>query len=474
MDKKIITEFDKKTNLIKTKGQPKVLDNKVTALDDTESPQLYRGLFDFDRVPLIAFDGECVPMEMPKDIWITDTTFRDGQQSMAPFETGQVVDLFRLMSKLGGAKGIIKQSEFFPYTDRERECIIKCRELGLEFPEITTWIRASEKDFELIKSLEVAETGILTSCSDYHIFNKLGLSRKQAMDKYLGIVRKCIESGIKPRCHLEDITRADIFGFVLPYVTELMKISQETGVPIKIRACDTMGYGVNITGAALPRSVGKLIYVLRHHCGVPSELIEWHGHDDFYRVVTNATAAWTSGCSSINCSLLGIGERTGNCPTEAMCIEYAQLRGTTDGMDLTVITEIAEYFSNEIGYNIPPRTPFVGSAFNTTRAGIHADGLLKDEEIYNIFDTKKILGVAPNVSINDTSGHAGIAYWINAHYHLSDDMAVKKNCELVDKVYSMVMQKYADGRNTVMNDQELDWIVKKADKAQHKAWSKRL
>ncbi len=75
--------------------------------------------------------------------------------------------------------------------------------------------------------------------------------------------------------------------------------------------------------------------------------MEWHGHNDFYKVVTNAATAWLYGCSSVNCSLLGIGERTGNCPLEAMAIEYASLRGTTDGMDLSMITKIADYFEEE-------------------------------------------------------------------------------------------------------------------------------
>ena len=62
--------------------------------------------------------------------------------------------------------------------------------------------------------------------------------------------------------------------------------------------------------------------------------------------------------------------------------------------------------------------PFVGSAFNVTRAGIHADGLLKNEEIYNIFDTGKFLNRPPLVSVSNTSGLAGIAHWINSYYHL--------------------------------------------------------
>lgn len=155
--------------------------------------------------------------------------------------------------------------------------------------------------------------------------------------------------------------------------------------------CDTLGYGVSYPGASLPRSVPGIVYGLRFYSGVPSELLEWHGHNDFYKVEDNAATAWLYGASSVNCSLLGIGERTGNCPLEAMAIEYCQLKGRTDGMDLKVITEIAEYFENELDCVIPERTPFVGRNFNSTRAGIHADGLLKDEEIYNIFNTEKIL-----------------------------------------------------------------------------------
>jgi isopropylmalate/homocitrate/citramalate synthase len=155
-------------------------------------------------------------------------------------------------------------------------------------------------------------------------------------------------------------------------------------------------------------------------------LLEWHGHNDFYKSVSNAATAWLYGASSVNCSLLGIGERTGNTPLEAMVIEYAQLRGTTDGMDTTVITEIAEYYEKELNYQIPPRTPFVGKYFNVTQAGIHADGLMKDEEIYNIFNTRTLLNRPVGVAINQTSGTAGIAHWINEYFGLKEDKKLDK------------------------------------------------
>lgn len=459
-------EKSKKTNLLEEKIYS-------YSLQDVTEPQLYRDVFDYESVPKIIFNQRVVPTDMPDEIWITDTTFRDGQQSVSPFTVEQIVNIYKLLSRLGGEKGIIRQSEFFLYSDKDRKAVEECLSLGLKFPEVTSWIRANAKDFQLVKDMGIKETGILTSCSDYHIFKKMNLTRRQALDKYLGIVKDALSAGIRPRCHFEDITRADFYGFVVPFASELMKLSRESGIPIKIRACDTMGFGVNYPGAALPRSVSGIIYGLKHYAEVPSGLLEWHGHNDFYKVVTNAATAWMYGCSAVNCSMLGIGERTGNCPIEAMAIEYESLRGTSDGMDYTAITEIADYFENEVGYIIPPRTPFVGRSFNSTKAGIHADGILKDEEIYNIFDTKKLLNRPLHVSINNTSGLAGIAYWINDYFELVGDKKIEKTHPIVAKVKEVIDAEYAGGRCSVMGDDEIVNIIRSVDKHFYKNLSDR-
>ena len=431
------------------------LDEKIYPLVDVKEPNVFRNLFPYDEIPKIAFNDRIVPHNFPEDIFITDTTFRDGQQSRAPYTPEQIVTIYDYLHKLGGPNGIIRQSEFFVYSKKDRGALYKCMERGYEFPECSTWIRASKKDFELVKEIGIRETGILVSCSDYHIFYKMKMTRGQAMEHYLNVVRECLETGIAPRCHLEDITRSDIHGFVIPFCFELMKLGMEYNIPVRIRACDTMGYGVNFPGAVIPRSVQGIIYALNVHAGVPSELLEWHGHNDFYKAVTNSTTAWLYGAGGVNCSLFGIGERTGNTPLEAMVFEYAQLKGTLDGMDTTVITELAEYFKKEIGYKIPSRTPFAGSNFNVTRAGIHADGLLKNEEIYNIFDTEKFLNRPVLVAVSNTSGLAGIAHWMNTVFHLKGDDALDKNNPLVVELKEWVDEQYDGGRITVITDKEL-------------------
>lgn len=451
-------EMNKHTNLLQ-------LEEHFYHLVDTDVPNVYRNLFPYDEVPKVAFNNRVVPHNMPDDIWITDTTFRDGQQSRTPYLPEQILTMYDYLHKLGGPKGIIRASEFFLYSKKDRDAVYKCMERGYEFPQITSWIRASKKDFELVKDIGMKETGILVSCSDYHIFYKMKMTRKECMEHYLSVVRECLETGISPRCHLEDITRADIYGFVIPFCLELMKLQDEYQIPVKIRACDTMGYGVNFSGAVIPRSVQGIIYGLVTHANVPSENLEWHGHNDFYKAVVNSTTAWLYGACGVNCSLFGIGERTGNTPLEAMVFEYAQIKGTLDGMDTTVITELAEYYEKEIGYRVPSRTPFVGKSFNVTRAGIHADGLLKNEEIYNIFNTDKLLNRPVMVAVSNTSGLAGIAHWINSYFQLKEERKVDKNCELVTDVKKWVDAEYESGRVTAITDDELlqciDGICKK-------------
>ncbi|MEA1991997.1 MAG: histone-lysine N-methyltransferase [Thermodesulfobacteriota bacterium] len=430
-------------------------------LQDIPQANLMRDIYPYNEVCQIDFDHKHMMPSPCADMLITDTTFRDGQQARPPYTVKQISDIFALMHRMGGPKGIIRQSEFFLYTSKDKEAVEKCREKGYDFPQITGWIRAKAEDLKLVKEMGLGETGILTSASDYHIYLKLKRTRAQAMEAYLAIVKEALDLGIIPRCHFEDITRADIYGFCVPFAIELMKLRKESGIDIKIRLCDTLGYGVTYPGAALPRSVPKLVRAMIDDAGVPGESIEWHGHNDFHKTVINATTAWLYGCGAVNGTLLGFGERTGNTPIEAVLIERIALRGTDDGIDTKAITEMGRYFERELEVHIPKNYPLVGENFNATSAGIHADGLLKNEEIYNIFDTGKILGRPVAVIISDKSGTAGIAHWINAHRELDGEQRIDKRHPGVVRVYKQVMREYEQGRVTSMSNEEMHILARK-------------
>ena len=439
--------YDKNTQSFYTDLRP-------TKLEDVDEPNLYRDIFPYHQFPKIPFSHERVPTFIPAETWITDTTFRDGQQACPPYTVKQMVDLYTFMHRLAGPRGLIRASEFFLYSKKDREAVEKCLERGFEYPHVTGWIRAVKSDFKLVKEMGLKETGILTSCSDYHIFLKLHRRRSQALQMYLDIVKAALDEGIAPRCHFEDITRADFEGFVIPFAAELMKLAEQYETPIKIRACDTLGYGVPYVGAMLPRSVAKIIYCLRRQAGVPPEWLEWHGHNDFHLVLANATTAWLHGCSAANGTFLSIGERTGNPPLEGLVVEHAMLWGETEGVDYSVITEMADYYRREIGYEIPVRYPLVGRDFNVTRAGIHADGLLKNEEIYNPFDTEGILKRPVRVALTDKSGVAGVLHWIQDRYEV--DSALSKDDPRIVRVADWIAAEYEEGRMTSISDEEMD------------------
>ena len=449
------------------------MSKKSYPLVDATEPNLLEETFDYSLPPLIRFDNPMVeyvdgqPVEFDpqslktRDIVITDTTFRDGQQARPPYTIDQMVHIYDLLAKLGGPNGVVRQTEFFLYTKNDRETLDRCRGLGHQYPECTGWIRADKGDFRLVKEAGLKETGMLTSCSDYHIFQKLKFTSRQAcIDAYCQVVDAAFEAGVRPRCHMEDITRADCEGFIFPFAERLMRMSEQVPdeLSVKIRLCDTMGFGVSFPGVELPRSVPKLIYKLNQEVGVPGDRLEWHGHNDFHKVHVNGATAWLYGCDAVNTTLFGYGERTGNPPLEGAIMEYIALKGDKSGIQTQVITELAEYMQS-IGFPIPENYPFVGRYFNTTRAGIHAGGLRSDERIYNIMDTAALLGRPPRVALTDKSGSDGVALWVNEFFGLQGDerLSVMK----VHKVARWVRDQYEEhDRMTAISDQELEEQVR--------------
>ncbi|HOV87172.1 MAG TPA: EAL-associated domain-containing protein [Syntrophobacteraceae bacterium] len=466
-------------------SKKKVLDHEHSrfwrhSLMEVDEPNLMREIFPYEEVPRIDFDHKLLPIDPAEDMFITDTTFRDGQQARPPYTVKQIGAIFDFLHRLSGPNGVIRQSEFFLYTDKDRKALDLCRSKGYRYPEITGWIRAVESDLRLVAEAGLPETGILTSVSDYHIFLKLKADRKGVMAKYLSIVRAALDKGIVPRCHFEDVTRADVYGFCVPFAIELMKLREESGIDIKMRLCDTLGFGVTYPGSALPRSVPKLVRAFIDDAGVPGHLLEWHGHNDFHKVLVNTATAWLYGCSGANGTLLGFGERTGNAPIEGLIMEYIGIKGSVHGIDTTAVTDAVEYFKEELGYRIPPNYPFVGEEFNATSAGIHADGLVKHEEIYNIFDTGKLLKRPISVIITDKSGVAGVAYWVNNRLKLEGDRRLDKRHPGVLKIHKRVMKEYEQGRNTSISNEELErwarrylseYFVSEFDQLKQKAYA---
>ncbi|HET7770239.1 MAG TPA: 2-isopropylmalate synthase, partial [Chloroflexota bacterium] len=121
-------------------------------LVEVAEPNLLRETFPYTRVPASRFEAGGVRMLPAPQLWITDTTFRDGQQAREPYTVEQIVHLFDLLHQLDGEVGVIRQSEFFLYTDKDRAAVEAVQARGYRYPEITSWIRAVASDFQLVKA----------------------------------------------------------------------------------------------------------------------------------------------------------------------------------------------------------------------------------------------------------------------------------------------------------------------------------
>ena len=316
--------------------------------------------------------------------------------------------------------------------------------------EPTTWIRATAKDVDLIKTLGVRETGMLASASDYHTFHKFKPGgRRQAAQAYLEAVRITVEAGIRPRVHLEDATRAPM-EFIQPLIEAVQEICAPSGLRPKFRICDTMGLGLPYEDVELPRSIPRIFKTLRG-MGLASEDLEFHPHNDTWQVVANCLAAVRAGCAVINGVSLGKGERTGNAPLEAILFHLIGMGYFCEGApDFTALNELSELYER-IGAPVPPKYPLYGRDAHRTRAGIHADGLNKFWWMYAPFNVPGLLGRPLEVSLTKDSGLAGLIFLIRQHMGVE----LSKDNSGLQAIQSWVQQEFDQGRQTSIEWEEL-------------------
>jgi len=380
---------------------------------------------------------------------ITDTTLRDGaQDSRFPlFPNEARVQYVDLLHRLDNGTGRICSIETFIYQKRDAWVLDRLLEREYEYPKITTWIRANPKDVKELYEVSqgrVKETGMLASSSDHHIFDKLGYhSKEEAIDKYLKPILTACEYGITPRVHLEDTTRADIDGWVIPFMQTVLRATEGKA---RFRICDTIGWGVPDPYASLPYGIPRLISTLYRETGAE---LEFHGHNDFGVATANSLAAWRFGCRKVNVAFAGLGERTGNTSLEQMVATMIRFYGDP-GFDLSVLPEMASLIGGALT-PVPHNAPIIGDVF-TTQAGIHQAGVARQVGapgglIYLAYDPALVgRNEAERSMVGAMSGSEGIVAILN---HEAERRGLEARfttmSRVVKEIYDAVQAAY-DGR----------------------------
>lgn len=418
-----------------------------------DNEKYFKDIYPFEEVPRICcFNSKDLEDNLRK-IYITDTTLRDGQQGWKIFTIRECEKIYELLAEFGEA---IKSTEVFLYTDKDRTVAKRLMEYGYEHPKVIGWIRATRSDLRLLMDARLDEAVILASISDYHIKYKFNSNRAIVLSKYLEVIGEALSKGVIPRVSLEDVTRADVEGVVLPFVKKLLELGEKHGLSIKIKLPDTLGVGLPFSEVSLPRSIPRIVASIRS-LGVPAENIEFHGHNDLGLVVANQLAAWMYGAGGANCTLMGIGERAGNCPLEVVAIHYAGVKGSSE-INLKAVSKVSRLLE-EMGYRAPDHYPLLGKNAFITRAGIHIDGLVKNPEVYLPFNPMSVLGTPFSITITPYSGRSAVVLWIRNNLGYRD---IHKDDPRVIAIYNEILEYFKKtGKTAALEDHEMINFVRK-------------
>ncbi len=387
-------------------------------------------------------------LPLGQEVYVSDSTLRDGAQMPGlVFKAKDKLKIYDYLSRIG-----IDKTEVFLFTRSDKETAQAMINTSNDKPEVTGWSRANINDIDLVLDIdEIKETGILMSISDVHIRTKMGLkSRAEAEKKYLQVLEYALDHGLRLRAHLEDITRADLEGFVYPLVSQILERDPEC----TLRICDTLGFGIPFENATdqynIPHMVKRLL-------SLGARNIETHIHDDFGLGTANSLAGYWHGANWSNLTFLGIGERAGNSELEKALLFLVQRVEGFQKYDLTCLTEFAEYMENQIGLYVPRNKAVVGKNIFAHESGIHTAGVIKNPFVYEPYPPE-LVGGNRRIMIGNTSGTEAVRFKVEETLKklMNVDLNLSKDDWRVLAIHSQVRRLYDEElRSSCISDEEM-------------------
>ena len=397
---------------------------------------------------------------MPK-IYFIDVTNRDGVQTaklgLSKLEK-TLINIY--LNELG-----VFQSEFgFPTTKHETNYLLanlELAEMGVLKPiRLEGWIRAIAVDVETTfrRVPTIRHLNLSISTSDQMISGKF-----QGRKEKHTIIQEMTEAVDAARSHgaetigvnAEDASRAD-----LDYLTEFGLAAKEHGAD-RLRYCDTMGYDN-------PFSIYETTRALAENIGIA---IEIHCHGDLGMAVANSIAGAKGAIDGgqdvyINTTINGIGERAGNADLLAVILAATKSKGFAEKyrlgnpIRLTRAAKIAEFASYAFGVPIPINQPGVGANAFAHSSGIHADGVLKDPENYELYSLKELGRGKPKFVETGREIIAGQYSGISGFSHIMGKMdVIFSSREEASEILELVRYANVESQRPLVED-ELIFIAK--------------
>lgn len=324
-------------------------------------------------------------------IFIVDVTNRDGVQTA---KLG-LSKLAKTMINIYLCDMGVFQSEFgFPTTRHESNYLkanLKLQDMGVLEPiRLGGWLRATSEDvnraFDLIPSLRDLNLSISTSSQMIHGKFRGITSEQAVVDTAVAALDTARSRGARSvGINAEDASRTEV-----EFLVRFGKAAKEHGAD-RFRYCDTLGYDT-------PFSIYETCKVLAHELGMPVEL---HCHNDLGMAVANSVAGAMGVVDGgqdayVNTTVNGVGERAGNADLLAVILAFKKSKGMASkykfGMPIRMNAawKICNYASYAFKVPIPINQPGVGANAFAHASGIHADGVLKDPQNYELYDFKEL------------------------------------------------------------------------------------
>lgn len=361
-------------------------------------------------------------------ITIGDTTLRDGEQTAGVvFSRAEKIAIARMLDEMG-----IPELECgIPAMGREEQASIQALvDLGLK-ARLITWNRALKKDIEASLACGVTAVDLSLSVSDIMIERKLRKNRLWVREQLKTAVSFAKDRGLYVSVGGEDASRADA-GFL----AELMELARELGAD-RFRFCDTLGM-------LDPLSMYARITALREQ--VPGLDMEIHTHNDLGMATANAIAGIRGGASFVSTTVNGLGERAGNAALEEVVMGLKHACGIDLGIDTSRFRELSRFVGQASGRTVPHWKPIVGDRVFSHESGVHADGVLKDPQIYEGFDPAEV-GLVRHLVVGKHSGIQGLT----ARYRT---IGISVVCEQAEQLLFHV-RAMAQEKKRQLNDDEL-------------------
>jgi D-citramalate synthase len=326
------------------------------------------------------------------DVQFLDTTLRDGEQapgvSLSPDEKAHIA------RKLDAAEIDVIEAGSACTGPGERKTISRVAQLDLDAT-VTSFCRGIRNDIDLALECGVDGIDLVVPASDQHVVDKVGTSREDNVASTVDLVEYAKDHGLWVEVIGEDGSRAD-----LDYLEELLGASIEAGAD-RICWADTVGHA---TPDGALEAVSRL-----------SDLgpVSAHTHDDLGLAVMNALVSVAAGADMVHGTISGIGERAGNVALEEVAIALDHGYGV-ETMKLTEVYELAELVARTTGIHLVPNKAVVGQNAFTHESGIHTDGTLKDESMYEPYPPEKV-GRERRLALGKHAGRAGVEAALDEH-----------------------------------------------------------